>query len=43
VVDSLALGAVALVHGIDAQKAGLAVGRRLAPLADLDRRGCVFW
>jgi len=30
---------VALVHGIDAQKAGLAVGRRLAPLTDLDRRG----
>jgi hypothetical protein len=27
------------VHGIDAQKAGMAVRRRLAPFADGDRRG----
>ena len=39
VVDSVACGAVALVHGIDAQKAGLSVGRGLAPFADLNRRG----
>ncbi len=39
VVDSLALGAVALMHGIDAKKAGLAVGRGLFAFADLHRRG----
>jgi len=43
VVDSLALGAIALMHGVDAQKAGLAVGRRLFALADGDCRGaCLF-
>ena len=39
VVDPLALGRVALVHGIDAQKAGLSVGRGLFAFADLDRGG----
>src|ERR1019366_1845056 len=39
VVDSLALGAVALVYGVDAQKAGLAVGRGLLAFTDLDRGG----
>ena len=39
VVDSLALGRVALMHGIDAQKAGLALGAGFAPFADLNRRG----
>jgi len=39
VVDSLALRAVALMHGIDTPKAGLAVGRGLLALADLHRRG----
>jgi hypothetical protein len=37
VIDPLAIGAVALVHSVDAQKAGLAVGRGLFALADLDR------
>ena len=39
VVDPLALGSIALMHSIDAQKAGLAVGRGLPPFADLDRGG----
>ena len=38
-VDSLAFGAVTLMHRIDAQKAGLAVGRRLFALVDGDCRG----
>ena len=37
--DSLAFGRVALVYGVDAQKTGLAVGRRLFAFADLDRSG----
>jgi hypothetical protein len=39
VVDSLALGAVALRHGIDAHNTGLSFGRGLFAFADLDRRG----
>lgn len=39
VVDPLALGRVALVHTVDAQKAGLAVGCGLFAFADLDRSG----
>lgn len=39
VVHALALGRVALVHGIDAQEAGLTVGRGLFAFADLDCRG----
>ncbi len=39
VVDALALRAVALMHGVEAQKPGLGVGRGLFALADGHRRG----
>ena len=39
VVNALARGVVALVHGVDPQVAGLAVRLGLAALADAHRRG----
>ena len=38
-IDAFALGAVALMHRVDAQIAGLAAGIRLSALADRNRRG----